>query len=43
VNGTHQNQFQGIAPTGKQISVTAIDIIRITDGKIVEHWVSWIN
>jgi steroid delta-isomerase-like uncharacterized protein len=38
MNGTHQKQFQGIAPTGKQVSITAIDIIRLTDGKIVDHW-----
>jgi predicted ester cyclase len=28
----------GAAPTGKQITATAIDIARLADGKIVEHW-----
>ncbi len=38
--GTHQGAFQGIAPTGKQISMSSIDIVRIADGKIVEEWES---
>jgi predicted ester cyclase len=38
LRGTHQGTFMGAAPTGKQITVTAIDIARIADGKIVEHW-----
>jgi predicted ester cyclase len=38
VSGSHQQPFQNIPPTGKQVSITAIDIIRIADSKIVEHW-----
>lgn len=38
MSGTHQGEFQGIAPTGKQVQVRAIDIFRIANGKIVEHW-----
>ncbi len=38
IRGTHQHQFQDIAPTGKAILITAIDIIRIADGRIAEHW-----
>ena len=38
MRGTHQGEFQGIAPTGKRVQVKAIDIFRIADGKIVEHW-----
>jgi predicted ester cyclase len=37
--GTHQGTFMGIPPTGKQITVTAMNISRIVGGKIVEHWV----
>ncbi len=37
-SGTHQGAFQGIPPTGKQITVSAIVIDRIVDGKLVEHW-----
>lgn len=38
MRGTHRGEFQGIAPTGKRVEVRAIDIFRISDGKIVEHW-----
>jgi predicted ester cyclase len=32
-------EFMGIPPTGKRITWSCIDIWRIADGKIVEHWV----
>jgi steroid delta-isomerase-like uncharacterized protein len=38
--GTHTGAFQGIPPTGKQIRVSAINIDRIDDGKVVECWVN---
>ncbi len=38
MHGTHRGEFQGIAPTGKRVEVRAIDIFRISNGKIVEHW-----
>ena len=38
MRGTHQGEFQGIAPTGKRVEVRAIDMFRIEEGKIVEHW-----
>jgi steroid delta-isomerase-like uncharacterized protein len=34
--GTHQGVFQGIAPTGKQVTVSAIALNRIAEGKLVE-------
>ena len=34
----HEGEFMGIAPTGRKITVDAIDIMRVADGKIVEHW-----
>jgi predicted ester cyclase len=36
--GTHQGTFMGIPPTGRQVSYEVIDIARIADGKLVEHW-----
>jgi steroid delta-isomerase-like uncharacterized protein len=36
--GTHQGEFFGIPPTGKRIRSTGINIFRIANGKIVEHW-----
>ena len=38
MRGTHQGEFQGIAPTGRRVEVRAIDMFRIENGKIVEHW-----
>jgi predicted ester cyclase len=36
--GTHQGPFMGIPPTGKQITVMGINIFRIANGQLVEHW-----
>ena len=36
--GTHLGPFQGIPSTGKQVRVTAIDIDRVANGKLVECW-----
>jgi len=36
--GTHQGEFMGIAPTGKQFTVSSIMIDRIVGGKFVEGW-----
>src|SRR5690242_21294524 len=38
IRGTHQGTFLGVAPTDKQLTVTAIDIARLENGKIVDHW-----
>ncbi len=35
MNGTHQGNFHGIAPTGKPVQFTGITIVRFADGKIV--------
>ena len=36
--GTHKGEYMGIAPTGKQLTMPGISIIRIAGGKIVEVW-----
>ena len=36
---THKGVFMGMPPTGKHIVWSCIDIWRVADGKIVEHWV----
>ena len=38
IRGTHKGTFQSIAPTGKAVTVSALDIVRIENGKLVEHW-----
>ena len=37
--GTHQGDFAGIPATGKRVSVTGHDFVRIVGGKVTEHWV----
>jgi len=36
--GTHTGAFMGIPPTGKQVTVPALDMTSYADGKLVEHW-----
>ncbi len=38
IRGTHQGAFQGIAPTGKRVTVSFTAIVRIEDGRLVEEW-----
>src|SRR5258708_35723537 len=38
--GTHQGAFQGIAPTGKQVSVTGLHIDRVLYGRSVRSSLS---
>jgi len=37
-HGTHTGEFQGIAPTGKRVTIPALDMARLEGGKLVEHW-----
>ena len=37
IEGTHLGELQGIPPTGKRVTLTAIDIWRFEDGKITER------
>jgi steroid delta-isomerase-like uncharacterized protein len=36
--GTHLDALFGIAPTGRQVRVTAIHIHHLRDGRIVDQW-----
>ncbi|MCX6047915.1 MAG: ester cyclase [Chloroflexi bacterium] len=36
--GTHLGSFMGVAPSGKPITFSVIDILRLENDKIVEHW-----
>jgi predicted ester cyclase len=38
VTGTHTGDLMGMPPTGKRISVEAVDIGRIADGQAQERW-----
>jgi steroid delta-isomerase-like uncharacterized protein len=39
--GTHRGELMGIDATGKPISVEAISVFRIANGKIAEEWTVW--
>ena len=36
--GIHQNEWFGLRPSGRRITLTGIHIDKVIDGKIVEHW-----
>ena len=37
-HGTHRGPFMGVAPTGKRVRFDSVDVMRVVDGTIVEHW-----
>ncbi|MEZ0370739.1 MAG: ester cyclase [Candidatus Sericytochromatia bacterium] len=39
--GTFKGNLMGLAPTNKHMKLTSVDIIRIQNGKMVEHWSEW--
>lgn len=38
IRGTQTGEFAGIPPTGRSFRISATDILRVVDGKIVEAW-----
>jgi len=38
ITATHTGVLMGIEPTGKQVRIDVIDIVRLKDGKYFEHW-----
>jgi C-1 hydroxylase len=38
VRATHQEEFAGFPATGKEVQVRVMGMIRVADGRIVEHW-----
>jgi predicted ester cyclase len=37
-HGTHEGEFMSISPSGRTVNVSLIDVVRISDGQVVEHW-----
>lgn len=37
-DGTHRGDLMGLAPTGQRVTLTGIEILRLSGGKIVERW-----
>ena len=40
LRGTHTGEFGGIPATGRSVTLQYVDIMRVREGRIVEHWVS---
>ena len=38
ISGTHKGNFLGLAPTHQKTTISGIDLFRLNDGKVVEHW-----
>jgi len=41
MTGTHRGPFQGLLPTGKQISVAHMHFVRFVNGKTSDLWHVW--
>lgn len=41
VTGTHQSEFRGVPPTGREVTFGAQYFFRFEDGKIVERWTNF--
>ena len=37
-SGTNDGPFMGHPPTGRSMRIEVFDVVRVRDGKIVEHW-----
>ena len=38
MRATHQGPFLGVAPTGRRVTMTGIDVLRVVDGRFTEIW-----
>jgi steroid delta-isomerase-like uncharacterized protein len=36
--GTHEGELMGFPPTGRRVAFDVFDLLRVRDGKVVEHW-----
>jgi predicted ester cyclase len=36
--GTNDGSFMGNAPTGRKMQIDVFDLLRVRDGRLVEHW-----
>ena len=37
-HGTHKGELFGAAPTGNAVTIDVMDIVRVSGGKMKEHW-----
>lgn len=40
VRGTHRGELLGIPPTGRQVTIVAIELYRLAGGRIAEQWIT---
>jgi predicted ester cyclase len=38
ITGTHSGMLMGVPATGRAVAIDVIDIVRVADGRYVEHW-----
>jgi predicted ester cyclase len=38
IRGTHTGDFFGQPPTGKRFAIAGMDMVRVLDGQLIEHW-----
>jgi predicted ester cyclase len=45
LHGVHRGELLGIPPTGREVAIDIIDIMRIDAGRLREHWsiVDWLG
>ena len=36
--GTNDGPYMGRSPTGRRFRIDVFDVLRVVDGRIVEHW-----
>ena len=41
VSGLHMGEFFGMPATNKRINIEIIEIVRLQDGRYLEHWSIW--
>ena len=37
--GTHTGEFQGLPPTHRKVAFSGLELNRLVDGRVAEHWV----
>jgi predicted ester cyclase len=37
-HGTHTGELLGIPATGREVEIVVMDVVRVSGGRIVEHW-----
>ncbi|MDQ6910885.1 MAG: ester cyclase [Actinomycetota bacterium] len=41
VSGTHRGEMMGLAPTGRRVRTSGIEVFRLAGGKLAEHWATF--